>query len=43
MAKMAGATRDEIKDTILMTLAVCGVTGVTNCLVPALDAYDGVA
>lgn len=43
MAKMAGASRDEIKDTILMTLAVCGITGVTNCLVPALDTYDGVA
>lgn len=40
MAKRAGATREEIRDTIVMTLAVCGVTGVTQCLVPALEAYD---
>ncbi|MNC29242.1 Carboxymuconolactone decarboxylase family protein [compost metagenome] len=40
MAKQAGATREEIRDTIVMTLTVCGVTGVTQCLVPALDAYD---
>jgi alkylhydroperoxidase/carboxymuconolactone decarboxylase family protein YurZ len=40
MAKQAGATREEIKNTILMTLTVCGVTGVLACLEPALNAYD---
>lgn len=39
-AKEAGATRDEIQNTILLTLTVCGITGISNCLVPALDAYD---
>lgn len=40
MAKKLGATRDEIKDTILITLTVCGLKGVTTCLPTALDAYD---
>jgi alkylhydroperoxidase/carboxymuconolactone decarboxylase family protein YurZ len=40
MAKQAGATRDEIKNTILLTLTVCGVSGVLSCLQPALTAYD---
>ena len=40
MAKQAGATREEIKNTILLTLTVCGVSGVLSCLQPALDAYD---
>lgn len=40
MAKKLGATRDEIKDTILITLTVCGLKGVTSCLPTALDAYD---
>lgn len=40
MAKQLGATRDEIKDTILITLSVCGLKGITSCLQTALDAYD---
>nr|WP_319488904.1 carboxymuconolactone decarboxylase family protein [uncultured Caproiciproducens sp.] len=40
MAKMAGASRDEIRDTILMTMTVSGVLGVTHCLIPALEAYE---
>ena len=40
MAKQAGATREEIKDTILLTLSVCGLKGVTSCLAIALDVYD---
>lgn len=40
MAKKLGATRDEIKDTILITLSVAGLKGVASCLPTALDAYD---
>lgn len=40
MAKQMGATRDEIKDTILITLSVCGLKGVTSCLEVALNVYD---
>ena len=40
MARHAGATRDEIRDTILLTLSVCGLKGVNTCLVKALEAYD---
>lgn len=40
MAKSHGATRDEIRDTILLTLTTSGVQGITHCLVPALEAYE---
>ncbi len=40
MARAEGAIREEIRDTVLLTLTVCGVKGVANCLVPALDAYE---
>ncbi|OPX44084.1 carboxymuconolactone decarboxylase family protein [Ruminiclostridium hungatei] len=40
MAKKEGATREEIRDTILMTLTVSGIQGITHCLIPVLDAYD---
>jgi alkylhydroperoxidase/carboxymuconolactone decarboxylase family protein YurZ len=40
MAKKLGATRDEVKDTILITLSVCGLKGVASCLPMALEAYD---
>jgi len=40
MAKKLGATRDEIKDTILLTLSTCGLKGVMSCLPTALKAYD---
>ena len=40
MAKKLGATRDEVKDTILITLTVCGLKGIVSCLPAALEAYD---
>lgn len=40
MAKRLGATRDEIKETILLTLTVSGLKGVTTCLPMALEEYD---
>lgn len=40
MAKAQGATREEIRDTILITLTVCGLNGVTTCLPIALAAFD---
>jgi alkylhydroperoxidase/carboxymuconolactone decarboxylase family protein YurZ len=32
MAKQQGATRDEIKDTIVLSLTVIGLMGVSKCL-----------
>jgi AhpD family alkylhydroperoxidase len=40
MAKASGATREEIRDAVLLTLTVSGVLGITHCLVPALEAYE---
>lgn len=40
MAKQAGATRAEVVDSLLMTLNVTGLKGVTSCLGMALDMYD---
>jgi AhpD family alkylhydroperoxidase len=40
MAKKDGATREELKDTILLTLTVSGIKGVVTCLSAALDVYD---
>ncbi len=40
MAKKEGATREEIRDAILMTLTTSGVQGITHCLIPALEAYE---
>jgi alkylhydroperoxidase/carboxymuconolactone decarboxylase family protein YurZ len=42
MAKQAGATWEEIKGAILLTLTVSGVSGVLACLAPAKEAYDGI-
>jgi alkylhydroperoxidase/carboxymuconolactone decarboxylase family protein YurZ len=42
MARKAGATRKEVRDTILLTLATSGVGGVASCLHVALEAYDRV-
>ncbi len=36
MAKAAGATRDEIKETILLSLTVNGLKGISNYLPDAL-------
>jgi len=40
MAKKAGATREEIRGAILVSLMTDGLTGVSTCLEAALDAYD---
>jgi len=40
MAKQLGATREEIRDTILITLSVCGLKGVASCLPTAMEIYD---
>ena len=40
MAKKLGATREEIKSAILITLSVCGLKGVVTCLQTALEVYD---
>ncbi|HZP21175.1 MAG TPA: carboxymuconolactone decarboxylase family protein [Bauldia sp.] len=41
MAKKLGATRDEIKTTILLTLSVVGLKAVNACLADGLAIYDG--
>jgi alkylhydroperoxidase/carboxymuconolactone decarboxylase family protein YurZ len=41
MAKQAGATWEEIKGAIVLTLTVSGVSGVLSCLPAALEAYGG--
>lgn len=40
MAKAAGATRDEIKDTIALTVTVNGLKGVSTFLPQALEIFD---
>jgi alkylhydroperoxidase/carboxymuconolactone decarboxylase family protein YurZ len=40
MAKKAGASRDEIKDTVLMTLTVIGLKGITHTMSDVLEIYD---
>ncbi|HSC38628.1 MAG TPA: carboxymuconolactone decarboxylase family protein [Chitinophagaceae bacterium] len=42
MAVQAGATRDEIKETFLLTLVVTGLKGLGN-LPAALEMYDAIA
>ncbi len=39
-AKKMGATREEIRETALMTLTVVGLKGINTALVPLLEAYD---
>ncbi len=43
MARQAGATREEVRGAVLMTLTTSGVAGVMHCLLPALEAYDAAA
>ena len=40
MAKTAGATRNEIKEVILLSLTVNGLKGITNFLPDALEIFD---
>jgi len=39
-AKKAGATREEVRGAILVSLMTNGVAGVSSCLIQALEAYD---
>ena len=40
MAKKAGASRDEVRGAVLVSLMTSGVTGVSACLGAALDSWD---
>lgn len=40
MAKAAGATRDEIKETIALTITINGLKGVSSFLPQALEIFD---
>lgn len=40
MAKAAGATRDEIKETIVLSLTVTGLKSISTFLSQALEIYD---
>ncbi len=40
MAKNLGVTRDEIKETIILTITVVGLKGINQCLASVLEAYD---
>ena len=39
MAKSLGATKEEVRDAILLTLTVSGITGVADCLPEAMYFY----
>ena len=39
-AKKAGATREEVRGAVLISLMTNGITGVASCLAAALDSYD---
>ena len=40
MAKAAGATKEEVVDTILTTLTVSGIRGVVTCLPGAVEQFE---
>ena len=42
IAKKLGATREEIRETILLTLTVVGLKGINTALAKALESYDKV-
>jgi len=39
-AKKAGATREEVRGAVLITMMTSGVAGIASCLAAALNAYD---
>ena len=39
-AKKAGATREEVRGAVLVSLMTDGITGVAACLPAAMEAYD---
>ena len=40
MAKAAGATREEVRGAVLVSMMTTGVNGISSCLSAALEAYD---
>jgi len=40
MAKNFGATREEVKDVLVLTVIICGVQAIMNCMPKALEIYD---
>ncbi len=41
-AKKLGATREEIRETVLLTLTVVGLKGINTALANTLETYDKV-
>jgi alkylhydroperoxidase/carboxymuconolactone decarboxylase family protein YurZ len=41
-AKKLGATREEIRETVVLTLTVVGLKGINTTLASALETYDKV-
>ena len=39
-AKKAGATREEVIGTVLVSLMTSGINGVSDCLTAACEGYD---
>ena len=39
-AKKAGASREELRETVLLTLTVIGLKGINTALSAVLEAYD---
>ena len=39
-AKKLGATREEIRETVLLTITVVGLKGINTALASLLEAYD---
>jgi len=39
-AKKAGASREELRETVLLTLTVVGLKGINTALSAVLEAYD---
>ena len=42
IAKKMGASREEIRETVLLTLTVVGLKGINTTLAKALESYDKV-
>jgi AhpD family alkylhydroperoxidase len=39
-AKKAGATREEVRGAVLVSMMTTGVAGISTCLAAALEGYD---
>jgi AhpD family alkylhydroperoxidase len=42
MAKKLGVTKEEIRETIILSITVVGLKGINECLAKALELYDKV-